>query len=102
MDPLSIKDIFVNISAVLTRKPVFELMATGNVPNYFNTMVKKNAPWNLALFYETSQDILVKYQDEPERQYEVAVHQLVAQSQFSGLGKKLCILWETGNWPETI
>jgi len=93
-------DIFINISSVLTGKSLSELIKTWDAENHFNKLIMKNAPWNLALFFETSQDILRKYQDEPEKLREVAIHQLMAQSKFNGLAKKICVLWETGNWPE--
>lgn len=95
------KDIFMAISAVLTGHPLEALMETGKADSHFQILATRNAPWNLALFFEASSILLECYENDPDKLQKVAKHQLVAQSQFNGLGNKLCMLWETGSWPDS-
>jgi hypothetical protein len=81
------KDIFLRISAVLTGKSAATLMATGSAISYFHTLVQKNVPWDITLFLEAASSILDMHHNDPDKIYKIAMHQLVAQSQFNGLGK---------------
>ncbi|WP_296703459.1 hypothetical protein [Algoriphagus sp.] len=89
---------FLKISSLLTGFTETELIGTGMLDSYLNTILKNSAKEDVKYFFENAKEIL----DEPNQTEEsIAIStrkQLMPDSSYGGLAKKIIILWYTGSW----
>jgi hypothetical protein len=86
---------FISLSTFLTGFNQAELEATGMVGTYFKTVLARTEPSVLELFFEKAEAILAM--KEEDRKLGIS-SQLMPDSSYNGLAKRIILLWYEGQW----
>lgn len=95
INALTNAQLFHKISALLTGFSEAEIMATGMLESYYNTVLANSDGDDVEYFFLNVEQIL--YEEEDSRESAIA-NQLMPNSSYSGLARNITILWYTGNW----
>jgi hypothetical protein len=94
-------NLFLNLSTYLTGFNEVELQGTGMVQIYYDFVQKKAQQETLAYFYEAVEGIFQPYKTEEQINAAIAA-QLIPDSAYNGLAKKIIAMWYEGNWNEDV
>ncbi len=95
------KALFLLISTHLTGFNEAELLGTGMLDTYYDSIVKNTTPSDLRYFFEKAGDILATGKKNKTLLYESIAVYLMPLSAYDGLGQNIIMLWYTGNWNNT-
>jgi hypothetical protein len=90
--------LFHEISALLTGFSETEIMATGMLESYYNTIAANSDRDDLEYFFRNV-DAILRDPSRTEQSTESAIAtQLMPNSSYGSLARNIIILWYTGNW----
>jgi len=92
--------VFLEISVYLTGFSKNELLGTGMLDTYYNTVGANNNPEIINFFYAEAKRIL-RNKDENEINKEIK-HSLIPDSAYRSLAKNIITMWYMGNWGENV
>lgn len=94
--------LFLEISSLLTGFTETELIATGMLDSYLNTILQNSDKEDVKYFFENVSEILNQVK-KTEKSVEHAIRtQLMPDSCYGGLAKSIIILWYTGSLGNTV
>lgn len=89
---------FLEISVYLTGFSKTELLGTGMLETYYDTLLVKNDVSNLRSFFDEVNSILANCCDNEEEINAMISSCLIPDSKYNGVTKKIIMLWYTGAW----
>jgi hypothetical protein len=89
---------FLDVSVLLTGFGEAELQATGMVNTYYATLVAKTESSLLELFFAKAREILAMKQTD---QAVGTSAELIPDSSYNGLAKKIILMWYEGTWTDS-
>ena len=90
---------FLNISVSLTGFNEAELLGTGMLATYYNTIVESISASDFDLFLSAAASILNASEKRVNK--EISLN-LMPDSSYNGLAKKIITMWYTGNWGDAV
>ncbi len=91
-------DTFLAISSWLTGFEAVELQGTGMVDTYFQTVIEKNDPSDVAYFFAEADAILREGAGDESATVTWIRARLVPDSCYNSLAKNIILMWYTGEW----
>jgi hypothetical protein len=86
---------FLEISVLLTGFNHIELEATGMTDTYLETVVARTHPSTLGFFFKKVEALLNL---PPQEQSPAITAQLIPDSAYNGLAKRIILMWYEGQW----
>ena len=92
--------VFLEISVHLTGFSKNELLGTGMLETYFNTVASNTNPQVVQLFYNEARRIL-RLRNEDKITTEINLN-LIPDSAYRGLAKNIITMWYMSNWGSNV
>lgn len=89
---------FVAVSAWLTGFSEVELLGTGMAQTYYDTLVAKTTPGDLAAFFNQWQLITLTAGDDPVLLAQLTEAQLIPATAYAAAAQRIIAMWYTGQW----
>ena len=96
------KNLFLEISVLLTGFNKAELYATGMFDTYYHALQANTGQANFAYFFEEVEKILLENDNEPEKINQAITSRLMQPSSYNGLAGSIITMWYTGNWGNDV
>jgi len=90
---------FIQISVELTGFSNIELLATGILDDYYTLVVDNTAADNLKSFFDEVKKILDVRQHDVNKAHKLIKENLIPDSRYGGLAKKIILMWYSGLKP---
>lgn len=90
------RDVFLDISAVLTGFSPIELLGTGMLDTYFNTVAAHTNPDVVTFFYQEAERILSI--GDPAKIHAEIKTNLLPKGCYRGLAQNIITMWYMGTW----
>jgi arsenate reductase-like glutaredoxin family protein len=90
--------IFLDISVFLTGFGRNELLATGMHETYYYTIMKEPDQDNVRAFFNKAESLMKKYGKDEKKLIKEIANELIPESQYQELAKRIILLWYTGIW----
>lgn len=94
--------IFLEISIPLTGFSSSELLGTGMLETYFNTVVENMGKSTTEYFFKQAKEILLKTEGNEDKRNEEIAANLMPLSSYDGLAQNIITMWYTGNWNNNV
>ena len=92
-------DDFIEISVELTGFSKIELLATGMLGDYYGLVVDNTDPVDLKAFFNEVKTILDVGRYDPDAANKLIGENLIPDSHYGGLAKKIILMWYSGLKP---
>ncbi len=93
---------FLQISSHLTGFKEVELLGTGMLNTYFQTIEENNNPSDVQLFLEASAIIIAEAKENKQYLDNAIATRLIPSSCYNNLAQNIITMWYTGTWNNSV